>query len=124
GDYKEIIVPKTPNYKELELTGTFSENIIVEGQVELKTTGGAYVRDILIKTDKEDVVILDGKFDDVKVYTGADIKVTEKASARIFGETVKAQTKTEIYVPKGADVRIEKIRPYNVTGDGKDNALN
>ncbi|NOH16227.1 cell wall-binding repeat-containing protein [Clostridium cochlearium] len=124
GDYKEIIVPKTPNYKELELTGTFSENIIVEGQVELKTTGGAYVRDILIKTDKEDVVILDGKFDDVKVYTGADIKVTEKASARIFGETVKAQTTTEIYVPKGADVRIEKIRPYNVTGDGKDNALN
>ncbi|BDR63409.1 cell wall-binding repeat-containing protein [Clostridium tetani] len=124
GDYKEIIIPKTPNYKELELTGSFTENIIVEGQTELKTIGGAYVTDVLIKTNKEDVVILDGKFDDVKVYTAADIKITEKASARIFGETIEAQTKAEIYVPKGADVNIRRIRPHNITGDGKDNALN
>lgn len=124
GDYKEIIVPKTSNYKELELTGSFNEKIIVEGQVELKTAGGAYIKEISIKTNKEDTILLDGKFDEVNVYTDADINTTEKASARIFGETVEAQTKAKINVPKGADIRIEKIRPNNVTGDGKDNALN
>ena len=41
-----------------------------------------------------------------------------------LGKLLKAQTKAEIHVAKGSNIKIEKLRPYNVTGDGKDNALN
>ncbi|WP_315119245.1 cell wall-binding repeat-containing protein [uncultured Clostridium sp.] len=121
GSFGNINIPKTVLDKTVELRGTISKPVVVEGNVTLK--GAGTVSKIEIRSGAEDVVNLQGSLGTVEVYTAADIKVAEGATGTIKAMNDTAKTSAKIYVSKGASVKVEGFNEANVTGPGAADAI-
>lgn len=123
GCFGEVIIPKTLNEKTVKFIGNFEKTVKVEGQVYLKALSDAYIKTVEIRSDKNDEVVLDGRFSDVDVYSAADIKTKENTSAIITAKNSETKLNAKIYVPENTDVKVRDFKEDNISGDGKNDAL-
>lgn len=103
----------------VELRGTFNEAILVKGTATIKAAAGASVSKIEIAaSSKDDVVVLDGKFNEVVANSEASIKLAENA----YISTLTINANTNVEAAKGASVATVNDNGYAVekTGEGKD----
>ncbi|NOH16248.1 cell wall-binding repeat-containing protein [Clostridium cochlearium] len=123
GCFGEVTIPKTFNEKTVKFIGNFEKPVKVEGQAYLKALSDACIKTVEIKSDKNDEVVLDGEFNDVYVYTAANIKTKEGTSAIITAKNSEAKSNANIYVPENTDVKVRDFNENNISGDGKNDAL-
>ncbi|KAJ52084.1 N-acetylmuramoyl-L-alanine amidase [Clostridium tetanomorphum] len=115
GSFGKVRILDTSKNKEVELGGNFSDTVIVEGRAELKSPYAAYSGKIEIRTKKDEQVLLDGKFEEVEVYSQTDIKTTKDTKATVKAIDSKARSGAKINLPYGSDVKVEGIRRDNIT---------
>ena len=123
GCFGEIIIPKTLNEKTIQFRGNFDKTIKVEGQSYLKASSSAVIKNVEIKSDKNNEVVLSGRLNNVDVYSSADIKTKEDTSAIIRANNTEAKSNAKVYVPENTDVKVRNFKEENVSGYGKNDAL-
>ena len=120
GSLGKITISKDENGETVvELRGTFNEPILVKGAATIKAAAGASVSKVEIATSsKDDVVVLDGKFNEVVVNSEASVKLAENA----YISTLTINANTNVEAAKGASVATVNDNGYVVekTGEGKD----
>ncbi|MEW9094163.1 MAG: cell wall-binding repeat-containing protein [Clostridiaceae bacterium] len=121
GSFGNINIPKTVLDKTVELRGTISKPVVVEGNVTLKGAGS--LSKVEIRSGAEDVVNLQGSLGTVEVYTAADIKVAAGATGTIKAMNETAKNSAKIYVPSGTSIKVEGFNEANVTGPGAADAI-
>ncbi|MBU5485778.1 cell wall-binding repeat-containing protein [Clostridium sp. MSJ-11] len=121
GSFGNINIPKTVLDKTVELRGTISKPVVVEGNVTLKGSGS--LSKVEIRSGAEDVVNLQGSLGTVEVYTAADIKVAAGATGTIKAMNDTAKNSAKIYVPSGTSIKVEGFNEANVTGPGAADAI-
>lgn len=121
GSFGNINIPKTVLDKTVELRGTISKPVVVEGNVTLKGSGS--LSKVEIRSGAEDVVNLQGSLGTVEVYTAADIKIAAGATGTIKAMNETAKNSAKIYVPSGTSVKVEGFNEANVTGPGAADAI-
>ncbi|WP_051541817.1 cell wall-binding repeat-containing protein [Clostridium lundense] len=115
GNFGNIKIPKSPKYKDIEFKGTFLDPIIVEGQAEIKAPNAGNIPRIKVRTDKNEEILFDGKFNVIEVYTETDIKITRESTATVRAESSEAKVGAKVSVPLKANVSIEGLRKNNIT---------
>lgn len=102
GSLGQVLITTEPGKDAVvELRGTFTEPVTVEGQVTLKAAANAVVPTVVIATQNaEQKVTLDGSFKAVEVQTEA--KVDLAANAKV--ETMETTAKATITVPPSAEI--------------------
>ncbi|WP_282804200.1 cell wall-binding repeat-containing protein [Clostridium tetani] len=123
GCFGEVIIPETLNEKTIQFKGNFDKTIKVEGQAYLKTYSNAIIKNVEIRSDKNNEVVLYGRFNDVDVYSNADIKTKEDTSAIIRAKNSEAKLNAKIYVPEDTDIKVREFKEKNISGYGRKKAL-
>ncbi|BDR85737.1 cell wall-binding repeat-containing protein [Clostridium tetani] len=123
GCFGEVIIPETLNEKTIQFKGNFDKTIKVEGQAYLKTYSNAVIKNVEIRSDKNNEVVLYGRFNDVDVYSNADIKTKEDTSAIIRAKNSEAKLNAKIYVPEDTDIKVREFKEKNISGYGRKKAL-
>ncbi|BDR66115.1 hypothetical protein K144312032_03430 [Clostridium tetani] len=123
GCFGEVIIPETLNEKTIQFKGNFDKTIKVRGQAYLKTHSNAVIKNVEIKSDKSNEVVLYGRFNDVDVYSNADIKTKEDTSAIIRAKNFEAKSNAKVYVPENTDIKVRDFKEKNISGYGKKEAL-
>lgn len=101
GSIGVVTISSTPGQSPVvELRGTFTQDIVVAGDVTLKAAPDAVIPKVVVSTENPaQKVTLDGKFKDVQQTVG---KITLAPNSTV--DTLKATTKTEIIIPVGSSV--------------------
>lgn len=109
GKLGEVLIATEPGKDVVvELRGTFTEPVVVQGQTTLKAAADAVVPNVVIATkSSEQKVTLDGNFKAVEVATQA--KVDLAANTKI--ESMEAKANATVIVPPTA--KIEKLEAGN-----------
>ena len=102
GSLGEVSLTSSPGQTPLvELRGTFTQPIVVSGQVNLKAAANTVVPSVVINTDSPDQkVTLDGSFKTVEMQSGGRLDLAANTSV----ETMKTVVKAEIKIPVGSNV--------------------
>ena len=123
GDLGNVIIPKTFNEKTVRFIGNFDKPIKVEDQAYLKADSNSTIKNVEVRSEKKDEVVLDGRFNDVDVYSDATIKIKEGTSALVQAKNDEAKDKATIYIPKNTEVKVRDYKEENIFGEGKYDAL-
>lgn len=101
GSMGVVTITSTPGQSPVvELRGTFTDDIVVAGDVTLKADPEAVISKVIVSTKNVDQkVTLDGKFKDVQQTIG---KIELAANTTV--DTLKTTTKTEIFIPVGSSI--------------------
>lgn len=102
GSLGEVLIATEPGKDAVvELRGTFTEPVVVQGQATLKAADNAVIPSVIIATkDAEQKVTLDGSFKAVEVMTQA--KVDLAANAKV--ESMETKANATIIVPPTATI--------------------
>ncbi|KTE93860.1 hypothetical protein AT727_02585 [Desulfitobacterium hafniense] len=121
GKLGEVLIVTEPGKDAIvELRGTFTEPVVVEGQVTLKAAANAVVPSVVIATkDAAEKVTLDGSFKTVEITRQANVSLADNAIV----ESMETKADATIIVPPTA--KIDKLEAGNtatkVGGGGKVN---
>jgi len=101
GSIGVVTISSTPGQSPVvELRGTFTQDIVVAGNVTLKAAPDAVIPRVVVSTENPaQKVTLDGKFKAVQQTLG---KVALAPNSTV--DTLKATTKTEITIPVGSSI--------------------
>ncbi|EHQ91877.1 cell wall-binding repeat-containing protein [Desulfosporosinus youngiae] len=102
GSMGTVTITSTPGQDPVvELRGTFTEPVVVEGQVSLQAAAGAVVPSVIIKTENADQkVTLSGSFKAVEVQSQGKLALADNTVV----ETMKTTAKVDITIPSGSSI--------------------
>ncbi|HWQ42532.1 MAG TPA: cell wall-binding repeat-containing protein [Desulfosporosinus sp.] len=97
-----VFITSTPGQiPVVDLRGTFTQPVVVSGEVILKAAEGAVVPSVVINTENSDQkVTLEGNFKDVLVQSGGAVDL----AANTVVETMETTVKCEITVASGSSI--------------------
>ena len=119
GSMGVVTITSTPGQNPIvELRGTFTEPVVVQGQGVLKAAAGAVIPSVVINTENADQkVTLDGNFKAVEVQSSGKLELATNTAV----ESMKTIVKSEITIPSGSSIgSLDPGTTGTVVGGGGD----